>query len=148
MAAIESSIVIDRAIEDVFAFVSDIENEPKWQSGILEAALTSPRPLGVGTTSREVRSLMGRAAETAYRITEFEVNKRCAFESTSGPIPVHGAYTFESVEGGTKVGLLLDPEVGGSLKFLGPMVINMGQRQIDIDFGHLKDLLEGAHQEN
>ena len=148
MAAIESNIVIDRAIEEVFAFVVDIGNEAKWQSGITEAAFTSPGPIGVGSTSREVRNFMGRTMEATYRITEFDENETCGFESTSGPIPVHGAYTFESVEKGTKVGLELDPDVAGFLKVLGPMIISMGKRQIDADFGHLKDLLEGTGQED
>ena len=41
MATLEISIVINRPVEDVFAFVSNPENYPKWFSGSREVQITS-----------------------------------------------------------------------------------------------------------
>lgn len=38
---VEESITINRAIEEVFAFVADQTNAPRWQSGLLEARRTT-----------------------------------------------------------------------------------------------------------
>ena len=55
MISVESDAVIDRPVQDVFAFVSDPTNEPKWHTDILEirpapdslAALRVPGSSGV-----------------------------------------------------------------------------------------------------
>jgi len=41
--------------------MSNVENNPKWSSVALEVEQTSPGPIGVGTTSRLVGKLLGRA---------------------------------------------------------------------------------------
>jgi uncharacterized membrane protein len=144
MPTIASSVVIEKPVDEVFAFVVDMGNEAKWQSSVVEAELTSEGPMGAGSTGREVRMLMGRRVETSYRITEWDANRRYSLESTSGPISVQAAYTFEPTDVGTKLSLSLEPKVGGFLKLMEPMIIDMGQRQIEADFKQLKELLESG----
>ena len=96
MPTIASSVVIEKPVDEVFAFVVDMGNEAKWQSSVVEAELTSEGPMGAGSTGREVRMLMGRRVETSYRITEWDANRRYSLESTSGPISVQAAYTFRA----------------------------------------------------
>jgi len=48
MARIEASRVINRPVEDVFAYVTDERNMPKWESYILEVEQTSTRLTIVG----------------------------------------------------------------------------------------------------
>lgn len=36
MIRIETRVVINRSIEEVFEFVSDVENNPLWQSSVIE----------------------------------------------------------------------------------------------------------------
>ena len=49
-------------------------------------------------------------------ITVYEPKRKFAAKATSGPIPVDGEYTFESVEGGTRVTLVAEAELGGYFK--------------------------------
>ena len=142
MITIEHSVVINRPIEDVFAFLSNIENESQWQTGLVESAQTSQGPLGVGTTGREVRQFLGRRMESTYEITQYEQNRKLGFKTTSGPIPMEGGYTLESAEGGTKLDFLMQGEAGGFFKLAEPILARMVRRQIESDFGNLKDLLE------
>ena len=44
--------MIDRPIEEVFAFLADGENDPKFSPRVLEIAKTTDGPPGVGTGSR------------------------------------------------------------------------------------------------
>ncbi len=143
MLKIESSIVINRPVDEVFAVLSNIENNPKWSSGFLEAKKTSQGPIGVGTTWRAVQKALGQRIETEAEVTEYEPNRKCTQRGKS-PFPVKVQMTFESVEGGTRVNLRLEGEPGGFFKLAQPLVANMAKRNIEGDLANLKDLME-AH---
>jgi uncharacterized membrane protein len=64
----ENTICIDRPINEVFAFLSDFENIPKWNYYVLEVRQLSDNPIGVGTTYHQVR----KTDEQDFRIIEFE----------------------------------------------------------------------------
>jgi len=142
MIKIEHSVVINRPIEEIFAFMDNPKNDPKWQSGVLESEQTSEGPAGVGATFREVRKFMGRRFESTLELTKHEPNKNIAWKTTSGPIPFELTATFESVEGGTKIAIVGEVEPGGFFKLAESVVERMLTRQVEADFGNLKDLLE------
>ena len=143
MAKFENSVVINRPLEEVFAFVSNLENDPKWQSGVLESKKTSEGPIGVGTTYRTVGQFLGRRIESEIEITEYELNRKVSGKSKSGPIRFESHNTYERVEG-TRVTVEAEAEIGGFFKLAEPLVINAAKRQIEGDSATLKDLLE-AH---
>jgi len=68
MLEFENTIRIDRPVDEVFAFLSDFENIPKWNYYVLEVRQLSESPIGVGTTYHQVR----KTDEQDYRIIEFE----------------------------------------------------------------------------
>jgi uncharacterized membrane protein len=142
VAKIEASVQINRPIEEVFAFAGNIENNPQWQSGVLEAEVTSEGPIAVGTTYRYVTRLLGRQIETDGEITEYEPNRRYSFKSTSGPFPIGGRLTCEAADGGTKVTLVVAADIGGFFKMAEPLVVRMVKRQYETDVSNLKSLLE------
>jgi hypothetical protein len=50
MSATEQSVIINRPVEEVWKFISNIENAPKWDRGVLAGHQISKGPPGVGTT--------------------------------------------------------------------------------------------------
>ena len=52
MARIEGEIVIDRPVEEVFDFVADERNEPRYNPQMLRAEQISSGPIGLGTEPR------------------------------------------------------------------------------------------------
>ena len=142
MIKIEQSVVINRPVEEVFAYLSKAENATNWQSGVLESEQTSEGPVDVGTTSRVVRKLLGRRIESTSEITEFEQNKMVASKTTSGPIPVELRGTYEAVDDGTKVTIFVEAEVGGFFKLAEAVVGRTIRKQIEADFDGLKGILE------
>jgi uncharacterized protein YndB with AHSA1/START domain len=52
MEGFELSIVINRPIEEVFGFLTNLENDLKWRSEWVDASNTSRGSLGVGATFR------------------------------------------------------------------------------------------------
>ncbi len=142
MAQMEISTTIKRPVEDVWAVISNVENNPKWSSAALEAKQTSPGPIGVGTTARFVGKFLGRRIESDSVVTEFEANRKYSFESKSGPFPIKGSNTVEQIEGGTRVTATFDVEPGGFFKLAEPLVMSMAKRQLQGDLDNLKDLME------
>ena len=142
MATFDVSTTIKRPVEDVFAVISNVENNPKWSSVALEAEQTSPGPIGVGTTGRFVGKLFGRRIESESEVTEFEPNRKYAWQSKSGPFPLQGSVTFEQIEGSTRVNTTIEGEPGGFFKLAEPLIVSMAKRQFQSDLDNLKDLME------
>ena len=62
---IASTTSIARPAAEVFAFVADVRNDPKWHTDILEATLTDDRPVGAGSTfAIKFKPFMGQSEGT------------------------------------------------------------------------------------
>ena len=67
-----NTIHVDRPIAEVFSFISDLENLPKWNYYVLEVTKLSNGPIGIGTIYHLVR----KTDEQELCITELEQNQR------------------------------------------------------------------------
>ena len=157
MARAESSLVINRPIDAVFAYLADIAKGMEWQSELLEVQQTSDGPVGIGTNLREIRRLLGRNMETSFTITDFDSESKLGFKSTSGPIPMRAYYCLdivsrEAVSGeaikpegsgdATRVTMTVEAELTGIFKMTEPLVVHSAKRQMDADIAKLKEILE------
>jgi carbon monoxide dehydrogenase subunit G len=79
MVEFENTICIDRPVEEVFAFLSDPENFPKWNYYVLEVTKLSHRPTGPGSLYHQVR----KTDEQDIQITEFDQNHKLALKTVS-----------------------------------------------------------------
>ncbi len=142
MASIETSILINRPVGEVFALVSEAENSPRWASQSVAYRKTSTGPPGVGATYRIVNRVFGRPVESHIVITEYEPNRKYTIESTSGPFRFIARHIFEAVEGGTRIHLTSQAQVGGLFRLVAPLVINLTRRQVTSNYRNLKHLME------
>jgi hypothetical protein len=62
----ENTIPIDRPIDEVFAFLSDFENIPKWNYYVLEVRQLSESPIGIGTTYHQERKTRAQDRPTGF----------------------------------------------------------------------------------
>jgi uncharacterized membrane protein len=83
MLEFENSISIDRPADQVFSFLSDFENLPKWNYFVLEVSQLSDGPVGIGTRYHQVR----KTDEQHFRIVEFEPNQRLAVKTSPESSP-------------------------------------------------------------
>ena len=143
MINVQASTVIKRPVEDVFAFVSNFENHPKWEMNFQRVKLLTSSPTGVGTTYECELKLPGQSAKSKFEITEYEANKKIAFEGeAAGPAKPKGSFLFEPVPDGTKLTLLPRPEFRGFFKLLEPMMAGYVRKQNEEHLTNLKRLLE------
>ena len=136
------SVLIGRPVEEVFAFVEDARNRPRWDESVTSEELTSPEPIGVGTTVRTKLSSMGREYEYTWEVTEHVPPSRMTIESTSGPFPTTLAYQLGAREGGTAVDFAVTGRPTGMLRLLQPLIARNTQANLDRGFARLKELLE------
>ena len=139
-------VTIRRPATEVFAFVADGLNGPKWRSGILDIAHVSGS--GVGANYKQgVRGPGGRRVEADYEITAYQPNTRLAFRTIAGPVRPTGEYTFEEVDGGTRLAFALHAELSGIKKLLMSGAV---QKTMDSEVAateRLKTVMESAPAE-
>ena len=142
MAVFEMSVEINRPVEEVFSFFSNLDNRRQWILGLEELEQTSEGPVGVGTTWRDTVRAMGRRMESTAEITGYEPNKQWKEKGSSGSIQGEVNITFDSVEGGTRVSGLADLKIGGFLKLASPIVTRTLKKRMQADINRLKAVLE------
>ena len=142
MARIEINLVINRPVEEVFAFVSNSENLPRWRSTSLEVKKTSEGPLGVGSTFRGRFTFLGRQFDGNVVVTAHEPNRVFVSKMAEGPFPLETGYTLEPVENGTHIAFVVNGEPGGFFKLAEPLVVSMAKRAYETDLQNLKEMME------
>jgi uncharacterized membrane protein len=143
MISTQVSIVINRPLEEVFAYLSDLENNMNWRAGMIEARKTSAGPIGVGTTYRLVNSVFGRRIESEAEVTEFEPNRKIATRNRSGP-PIETRRSFEPVEGGTRATFAIEADLSGVMKLAEPLLATLAKRRVEGLAADLKDLMDAG----
>jgi uncharacterized protein YndB with AHSA1/START domain len=145
MINVEASTLINRPVADVFAFVANFENHPKWESNFVQVKRLSSGAIGVGTTYLCVLQVPGQKTESNFEITEYVPNQKISFrgDRPAQAKPV-GSMTFESVGNQTKVTAYPRPEMGGIFKLLEPLMAGFIKKQNETHLKNLKELLEAG----
>ena len=143
MIKVEKSIEVERPAEDVFAFVCDHTNSPRWQRGLLEVRRTSDGPIGVGTRHSVVRTFMGRRLEATNEFTEYEPDKLIAFKANSDSMTGQVWRTVEPVgRDRARVTVRMELRLTGVLGLVERPAAAGLKREVEADLVALKELLE------
>ncbi len=79
------------------------EHHGLWDPTVISMRKTSDGPVGVGTTGIEERRFGRSRQKAAFKVTEFEPDRRFGWESTSGPAHQQADLTIEERPGGARV---------------------------------------------
>jgi len=121
MPEAEHSVTVERPVEEVFAFLADAENDPRWRSGVLDIERVAGD--GVGARYRQgVKGPMGRRVPGDFEITEYAPPRAIGFRATAGPVRPEGRYELEPAAGGTRVRFSLSCQPRGLARLITPMV--------------------------
>ncbi len=142
MASFQNSILINRPLEEVFAFLSNAENDPKWKSGAVEVKKTSNGPVGVDSTWSSIGHLLGHRIESKMECTEYEANWKYTVKSQSAPFPFENRVTFGRVAGSTSVSMKAETASDRFFNVGQPFLTSMVKRQFQNDLANLKDVME------
>ena len=127
MVHIEGEIIIDRPVQEVFDFVADERNEPRYNPRMLHAEQVSSGPIGRGTRFRAEMTSMGRPAAMTIENTGSERPRLLASTTRLST---------------TRMRWQWDLKPRGVLRLLSPVIARMGRRQEQTIWASLKRYLE------
>lgn len=142
MAQIEGGIVIDRTVEDVFEFVADERNEPRFNPQMTSVEKISDSEIGLGTQFRAEVISGGKPASMVIEYVEFDRPRRISSRTTMRGMVILGTLTFEQVGDATRMRWAWDMQPAGAMRLLKPLIILMGRRQEREIWTSLKRCLE------
>ena len=142
MATFQNTVTIRRAIEDVFAFLADFENVPIWNYAIVETKKTSPGPVAVGTTYRQIRSISDRSEE-GFKVTASEPTSRLEVHGDIGPFIATIRYLLTPAGDGTCLTNVVDLKPSsGVVRLLAPLAASRVKASVADNLNMLKRVLE------
>jgi len=145
LSKLETSIEINRPIVDVIAFVDDCNNDPMWQTSILESRKKDEGEPSVGTVYHVKEKFLGRVIEQDWTVTERNADGSFwAAKSSTGPFPMATSMKFVATGESTLVHRTLSIDVGRFFKVASPVVGHIAQRELEMDFANLKEILESS----
>jgi uncharacterized protein YndB with AHSA1/START domain len=144
MIAFETSVGIDRPPGEVFAYVSDPANLPKWNSAVRAVRRTSAGRDGVGSTYSMERDLPGGPATNTLEIVSSTPREGFAIRTTAGPTPFVYRYRFKAADGATTVQLDAQVELRGLRGFAERVAQRAVKKGVDDNLATLKRKLEAG----
>lgn len=143
MVTIETDIEINRPSDEVFAFVADQTNAPRWQRDLHEVRRLTDGPLRAGTEHVFVRRFAGRRLESRNRFTAYEEGRRVAFEFPDGWVSGDASYAVEPLASGrTRLHSRVSLRFPGPTRLATPLLRRVIARDARRDDAALKSLLE------
>ena len=141
MTSFHASVRIERPLEDVFAYLSDPENFPRWNSAVRTVRPTAPER-ALGSTYAMTRDLTTGRAENELEITSLEPPHEFAIRTLSGPTPFVYRYRLTPNNGSTLLELDAEVELSGAAALLGPLARRAVKGGVEENFATLKSVLE------
>jgi uncharacterized protein YndB with AHSA1/START domain len=147
LITIEHHITIDKPVEEVWKFLTDFENIPRWDIGVRETRKTSSGPAGLGTTFQNAGPFLGHDAVREYKVTEYEPNKKVRVELTTPSSIIKKAgvsYSVTPAGNGTLLTFVGSLELSTLFRLIQPILSRRAARDGEGDLENLKRLIEAG----
>ncbi|HLO13488.1 MAG TPA: SRPBCC family protein [Anaerolineales bacterium] len=134
----ENTIVINRPVKEVFAFLVDLPSIPKWNYYVLSVVPTSPQSGSVGSTYHQIR----KDDEQDLKISKLEPNQVLVVETVPPSKPeLRREILFETEGQSTRVTDKWQLDMGVP-KLLEPLAAQRAKTGVRENLDKLKELLE------
>ena len=140
--------IIDKPVEDVWKFITDVPNLAKWAEEMSDPVYTSGGDFGEGSTFASKYTYRGKTFDVDYRVSAFDPTTQFSCESTSGPFPMEFAFDLAPSNGGAAVTNTV--EVGSDhvvtsviFAVAGPLLRRAMEKHLRDELDALKSAVEG-----
>ena len=123
-----TSVVIQRAAEDVFAYAADFRRAAEWREEVVASTMSPSGSMRSGTVLHEEAQVVGRTVVTDSVVEVYDAPHRFTFTHLSGPLPVSGEYRVTPVGDGAELRYDLTVELRGGWALLAPILRVSGPR--------------------
>src|SRR5213593_495943 len=128
--------VIERPLSEVFAFISDPENLPRWNYYVIGCMKLDAGPARVGSTYKLVR----KSDTRVFSVTEFNQDGTLVIRFRAPTPPLEIRFTLESATSGTR--LTDEWKLKGVVGFVAGFAGVPIKRAVGENLRKLKELLE------
>jgi uncharacterized membrane protein len=137
------SVDIDRPAGQVWAYVADYGNDPRWRAGVTQMHPSQPGPAQEGVTTHERLQLLGMTFRTDATIDRVEPGHRLWWRAHDRQKRLEGSRLVEPTGSGScRFTEVVEGRLLGPLRPLGPLVAWLLRRRATADLSRLKHLLE------
>ncbi|MFD8006236.1 SRPBCC family protein [Streptomyces mirabilis] len=143
----EAVVEVARPIDEVFAFLADGENDPKFSPRVLEIEKTTDGATAVGTVYASTVKDAGLKTRRRFRISEFEPPRRIRWNEISKNLvtAAEGGYDLESLtQGTTRVRIFNRLEGHGIGKLIVGLAVNGARKDADAFGQRIKAAVEAS----
>jgi uncharacterized protein YndB with AHSA1/START domain len=115
MIKAHGSTDIDRPIQEVFDYVVDARNEPKWLPGAKDVEKTTSGDVGLGT---RFEGTYARAGKVTLEVVRYEPPHRLTFRARAKPVHFDDEVELSERDGKTHLEARMLAEPQGMLRFV------------------------------
>lgn len=143
MIVVDQSVDIACDPDELFVFVADHTNAPRWQHG-LDTVERVTGPLGVGAEHVFVRTFAGRRIASRNRFVAFDRARRFVeFEIPAGLITGRASYRVEPTNNGrSRLTSTMRFRINGLWRLATPLLTRVMTHDSNRDIRRLRELLE------
>jgi uncharacterized protein YndB with AHSA1/START domain len=146
--AFETSTRIDRAIEEVFSYVADPLNFPRWNSAVQTVRKASAGEDGAASTYLMERDLPTGRAVNELEVVASERPREFVIRVTAGPTPFLYRYRFFPDNDETVMQLDAEVELPRVAALLPQLARRAVKQGVDDNFATLKQILEATRRQS
>lgn len=143
---VNESVTIDRPIEEVFNFIADSENDPRWCPSVEEIEQIAGNGAGPGTRYRMHHAPGGMNFDAIVEIFESNPPHSLKWIMTDSGHTLRGTYELEAVDGKTHLTQTSEITLEGWLRIPGLIMKRFIARDVKKELGkqfaNLKRILE------
>jgi uncharacterized membrane protein len=142
MRAVEFSVNIDRPLEEVYKYTTDIKHLPEWGEGIIACEMITDGPIDIGSIFIVKNKMGGRVQEFQSKVISIKPNTQFGFQTDGGMMSYKSTRTFEVCNGSTLITESIDADIPGVMKLLSPLLMRMVRNSHYKSLLKLKEILE------
>ena len=139
MITTQGSTSMSVPIDVVFDFLADARNETRWLPGAANVRLTSPEPLGLGST---FTGEYARAGTITIRLTRYERPNRLTLAGDGKTLRFTDAIELTPTGSGTALSATMTTTPKGLFRLFAPMMARVIGKQFQSNWDNLKATLE------
>ncbi|MFF3768265.1 SRPBCC family protein [Streptomyces sp. NPDC001922] len=143
----EATVEIDRPVDEVFAFLANGENDPKFSPRVQRMEKTTEGATTVGTVYRSTVKDAGMTTHREFRISEFEPPRRIRWTEISKNLVTapEGGYDLEpTVDGRTRLHVFNVLEGQGLGKLVAGLALGAARKDADAFAHRIKAAVEAS----
>jgi carbon monoxide dehydrogenase subunit G len=141
-----ATVTIDRPIEEVFAFLADGANDPKFSPRVQKIEKVTDGPVGAGTIYKSTVKDAGMTTQREFELTEFVAPTKIRWQerSKNSVTASEGGYDLAPSGTGTELTVHNVLEGHGFGKLILPLALRAARKDADAFAGRIKAAVEAS----